>query len=155
MTTSLTGVAAKLERLPKEIVDAALARFDVLAKESAARVIGSGTMRIHARGGKRYPVTMRTKSKVYDRGDTTVAFVNGTPAGPWVWLEDGTRPHEIGRPRRGQVIFLQGERFAHPIRGPIVHPGSRGRQAWTRAVAAFARESPDIAATALRKAVDG
>lgn len=151
MSTPLTGVAARIAKLPFDITEAAVTRFDEVAKESASRVVGAGaTMRLHGRRGRRVPVKLRTRSN--RSGDSV--YINGSPAGPWVWIESGTKPHEIGRRRRG-VTYLKGPRYAHPIKGPIIHPGSTGRRAWTIAVSTFQDEFRDLAVTQLKGALDG
>jgi hypothetical protein len=148
----LTGVAAALTRLPREVLVDAVLEFDKIAQRSAARVVGNGgTMRIHGRRGKRYPAKMATKARTSGTGASMTVFIAGVPKGPWVWIESGTKPHDIGRKGR----YLKAPGADHPVMGPIVHPGTRGQQAWTRAVLEFRRDFPDIAVKKLREAVNG
>jgi hypothetical protein len=150
MPQPYTAAAARLSGVGKAILEAAAERFDVIATEAAARVVGNGgTMRIHGRGGRRSAVRMATRSEI--SGDALI--VNGTPAGPWVWIQSGTRPHEIGKPGRGGPTFLKASAYAHPVRGPVMHHGSTGRRAWTRAVETFRDEYPELVAEEVRKAV--
>ena len=143
VANKLTGVAAALEQLPIEVVERAVERFDILAKESASRVVGGGaTMRMHTRRG-RVGVPLSTKSNMSGGS----AYINGVPAAQWRWIEDGTKPHAVGR--RGD--FLKGPGYGHPMRAPIGHPGSRGPHAWTRAVEEFRAEFPDIAIEILKE----
>lgn len=152
MATPLTGVAARIADLPFAITEAAVTRFDEIAKESASRVVGGGaTMRMHGRRGKRVPIKLGTR---WNRSGNSV-FINGTPAGPWVWIESGTRPHEVGRPRRGTVTYLKGPTYDHPVKGPVMHPGSTGRRAWSIAVATFQDEFRDLAIKQLKEAIRG
>jgi hypothetical protein len=149
---SLTGVAAALTRLPREVLVDAVLGFDKIAQRSAARVVGNGgTMRIHGRRGKRYPARMATKARTSGSGASMTVFIDGVPKGPWVWIESGTKPHDIGRKGR----YLKAPTAKHPIMGPIHHPGTRGHQAWTRAVTEFRHNFPDIAAISLKKAANG
>jgi hypothetical protein len=49
--------------------------------------------------------------------------IQGTPAGPWIWVDSGTGPHLIRRRKRG------------PMRKMTVrHPGTRGKGAWLAVV---------------------
>lgn len=151
MSQPYTAAAARLAGAEKAILEAAAERFDVIATESAARVVGNGgTMRIHGRGGRRPAAKMATRSEI--SGDALI--VSGTPAGPWVWIQSGTRPHQIGRPGRGGPRFLKASTYAHPVIGPVPHPGSTGRQAWTRAVETFRNEYPELVVTEVRKALE-
>lgn len=145
MATALAGVAAKLEQLPAEIIRAATDRFEEIAKEAAGKVVGGGgVMRMHARGG-RIAVKMGTVAEI--SGDSAV--IRGTPTAQWTWIETGTKPHRVGRRRS----FLSAPGYSHPVRGPVRHPGSTGRRAWTSAVTTFRSEFAELAIDELRKAV--
>jgi len=148
---ALTAITAAVKGMRRELVLEAAARFDELATASAARVVGNGgTMRMHTRKGRR-PVKMATKvAKVYDRDVTVTAVVVGNPKAMWVWIEDGTRAHDIGR---GRVLSAPG--YPHPVKGPIHHPGSRGQKAWSRAVNEFKVEYPKLALNKVKKKVSG
>jgi len=59
--------------------------------------------------------------------------LRGTPAGPWSWITDGTRPHAVGVKRKPgpggrRVLMLAGA--SHPVMAPVEHPGGTGRDAW-------------------------
>lgn len=152
MATTLSGVAARIADLPFAITEAATVRFDEIAKEAASRVVGGGaTMRLHGRRGRRVPIKLGTRSN--RSGDSV--YINGTPAGPWVWIESGTQPHEIGRRYRGKATFLKGPAYAHPIKGPVMHHGATGRRAWTIAVSTFQDEFRDLAVKQVRGAISG
>lgn len=146
---ALKGVAAKLEALPRDIIDASVRRFDDIAKAAVSRAIGGTTMNIHTRKGRR-PVKMGTKSNVTGSGAHVSVFINGTPSAQWTWLETGTKRHEIGKGRT-----LAAPTYDHPIKGPISHPGSRGQHVWTKAVDDFQNEVHDIGIKNLRKAING
>jgi len=47
------------------------------------------------------------------------------PTGVWVFGEHGARPHLIG----SKAGFVKGGGYAHPVRGPVKHPGSTGKGA--------------------------
>lgn len=148
MPEPFTAAAARLSGVDTKILQEAADRFEEVAREAVSRVVGGGgTMRVHGRGGKRRAVKLTTKSNI--SGDSM--FVNGIPKGMWVWVEDGTRPHSIGRKGR----FLSAPRYGHPVMGPIRHPGSNGQHAWTKAVNEFRQQYPDIVTTQVRKALDG
>lgn len=152
MSGPLDRVAADLEQLPRRLVEDGATRFDQIARAAAARVVGSGgTMRIRQRGGRVLPVRLTTATRIHSAGSSVDADITGVPGGPWVWIEDGTRPHRVGRP--GDV--LGGPRFDHPVRGSVEHPGAHGQQAWSRAVDAFDREYVDFADQAVEEALGG
>jgi hypothetical protein len=96
---------------------------------------------------------MGTKSEM----GHSVLFIEGTPKAQWTWIEEGTKPHSIpkGRGKRARSTFLKSPSYGHPIRGPIMHHGSRGQRAWTRAVEEFRAEYPEIVTTQVKKALSG
>lgn len=143
MSVPLSEATAVIQKLPNDLVEAAVRRFDEIARGTAARAVG-GTMSLHGRGGKRTPVTLATRSVVLGRGDTAEAIVVGAPKAMWVWLEHGTRPHQIGRRHNDKVTYLHGARYAHPIAGPVEHPGSRSKGTWTATINAFRGEFPQL-----------
>lgn len=153
MPEPFTAAAAALSGVERKILDEAADRFQQIARESAARVVGyGGTMHVHGRGGRRRPVKLTTTAKP---GHSAV-FIEGVPAGMWRWIEDGTQPHQIPkRVSKKKPRFLKGDSYGHPIRGPIMHPGSRGQNAWTKAVNTFRAEYPDIVTAQVKKALDG
>ena len=147
----LTGIAARLSRLPLDTVTEAVARFDVLAKEQAGRVVGNGgVMMMHTSRGRR-PSPLSTTSTVSGGADHAVGIVNGEPAALWRWIEDGTKAHGIGRKGR----YLSAPGYPHPIRGRISHPGSTGQRAWTKTIAQFRTEYSDLVVTNLKAAMHG
>jgi len=58
------------------------------------------------------------------------------PGGPWALAEKGAKPHTIPRATRGRgrrgVRYVYGPSYAHPVRGPIEHPGAPAKRAITR-----------------------
>lgn len=151
MPEPFTAAAARLSGVDRKILEQAADRFDEVAREAAARVVGyGGVMHLHGRRGRRIPVKMTTKSKVGNE----VLFIDGVPKGIWIWLEDGTKAHRIPKGRRRKPKFLKAPSYGHPVRGPIMHPGSTGRRAWTRAVETFRTEYHDIVVEHVRKALD-
>lgn len=148
---SLAGVAAALKDVPRHIINDAIDGMHTAAQASAARVVGSGAvMRMHTSRGRR-PTKMSTKSSKISRTSAGVTTtVKAIPGGPWHWLEDGTKPHEIGRGRH--LSFGGANRW---IIGPVHHPGARGQQAWTKAVNEFRQEFVTISVKDLRKGLNG
>lgn len=150
MPDSLTRAAAELERLPRRLVEDGAARFDQIARAAAARVVGSGgRMRVRQRGGRILPLQLTTEARVHSGAGGADADVHGEPGGPWVWIEDGTHAHRVGR--AGDV--LGGPRLDHPVKGSVAHPGAHGQQAWSRAVDAFDHEYVRLAEDAIKEAL--
>jgi hypothetical protein len=80
---------------------------------------------------------------------TTQASLKPKPAGAWKIAESGARAHLIGiaaKARRGSRAtgFIYAGGYAHPVRGPVAHPGARGRLLWTRTVKAAERAVPPV-----------
>lgn len=140
---TLNDLAANVRQLPRRIVEGAAERFEVVAIQAAARA-GARTMTIR---GRTAPLT--TVSNVTGGGTGATAEVHGTPARAWAWLEDGTKRHVEG----GRGILLAGPRLNHPVYGPVVHPGTRGRQVWTGAALAFEREAGQLADDLVEEAI--
>jgi hypothetical protein len=134
--------------MPRTAADDVAARFDDIVKAALVRDIGSTTMMIHTGRGRR-PVHLTTVSNVTGAGETVSLFVNGKPSGVWVWLEAGTGAHREG----ARVAFMKAQGYPHPVRGPVRHPGSRGKQTWSRAVDDLRRELPELGIDVLRKAI--
>lgn len=104
------------------------ARTDVTA---IARAVtgGDGVLshmgRKGARLGMRYDVEQRGR----------LVFMKLGPAGPWMLTQKGAKAHQIPRTlrRRGKPRFVMGSGYSHPVRAPIQHPGSPGRDSVQRA----------------------
>jgi hypothetical protein len=163
MTTGpLADVAADFARLPQEIIEAAAKRFDELAIESAAIAVGAGgVMNIRTARGPR-PTTLSTRPQFLRKGSATAAIVvRGKPLGPWIWIEDGTKSHEIapkrfvGRGKGRRLKALYGPGMKHPVSGPVTHPGTTGEQAWSRAAADMDFEIDGLVDTELREILGG
>jgi hypothetical protein len=143
-----TAAAARLSGVERQIIQEAADRFEDIAKASVGRAVGGGGVwMLHGRGGRRRSVTMGTKATM----GNSVVFIEGTPRAQWTWLEEGTKPHRVGR----RTTFLKGAGYGHPVRGPIRHPGARGKRTWTQTVDTFRREYPDIVTTQVKKALSG
>lgn len=162
MSSPLEGVIKDVARLQRGVVDAAVERFDAIALESAALVVGNGgVMQMHTARGRR-SVTMRTRAQVRSSGSIVIeAVVRGKPGGPWVWIEDGTSAHDMrprratrgrGKNKRRRAMFGPG--LAHPLY-VVHHKGSTGHHAWTRAVANLNAEMGDVIDTELREVLRG
>jgi hypothetical protein len=164
VATTLKGLSLKLDKLPARVVADASARFVVLAEASAARAMhGSNVMSMHTSKG-RQPAVLTVRVKAHDDGPSGArAFLYATPPGVWSWLESGTQPHLIGKgkvrgrgaKRKMTNTFLKGAAFEHPVRGPVLHPGTHGKQAWSRAVAEFRVQSHELAVKALKETLGG
>lgn len=150
MTKPLAGVAAKLEQLPRVVVEDALAKFKEIALAEVTKAIGSTTMHMHVRRGRRVPVKFDVSTNLSGSGALVNGYANGKPAAVWVWIEDGTKPHMEGKGRT-----LSAPTYDHPVKGPIHHPGTTGKQTWTKAIAEFRQQLPELALTDLRKAING
>ena len=140
----LDGLSTALARMPASYATEAVKAFKALAEANGGTMMG------------RYQLTAKEKKR-YVRDTQCTLIMQGVPAGFWVWKETGTKPHTIavrGRGRtkgaaakvkvkrrrgktvgRGKQPALYGAGWDHPVAGPVHHPGTSGRRAWTRTVA--------------------
>lgn len=142
MPNEFDVAAAKAARLPRLVTEASAKRFDDIARASAARAIGNGGS-MSVRGGGR--VRLSTSARGKHAGSISIEDIRADPPAQWRWIEDGTRPHA-----EGAGVILGGPHFDHPVRGPVQHPGARGKQAWSKALAEFAGEFQAITTNAGR-----
>jgi hypothetical protein len=89
---------------------------------SNARAAAGGDL---ALSGKHRAIPLDVELTEEIRPDGGTVTVTGTPAGPWRWIETGTKPHTIPRRRRGPKSRLR-----------VHHPGTRGKHAWSTTVEA-------------------
>jgi len=120
-SVEIRSIARDVSRIPESGLIAAAKLVKRLADEQARTATGDGDMA----GNKRRPIKLRSKDKGIRAVDGGRAvLILGTPAGPWVWVNTGTAPHAIRRRKRG------------PMKKMVVHhPGTRGKQAWTKVIA--------------------
>lgn len=156
MTTTATG--AKLHRLAAELGDlpatgmVALARAGKRVVEEQARASGVATMRIagRARGARqtgparpRRTVRLRARDRITSGQHATTLRIQAVPVGPWVWVTSGTAPHLVGQTNRGRrPQWVRGAGYDHGVRGPVLHPGARGRRVWTSAAERVTKVAP-------------
>ena len=107
-------------------------------------------------GGTVGRMRLSASYRISDAGGAAVATISGTPTAPWVWINDGTSAHVIDRKRqsgRRGPLMLKGA--PHPVRGPVVHPGSGGRGAWRQVARAATELAPRVVAEHVHEAVSG
>lgn len=147
MTATRTG--AKLHRLAAEVGDlpatgmVALARAGkkVIADTAAGAGVASMRLAGRARGARqtgparpRRTVRLKARDKLAPGAPVARLRLQAVPVGPWVWVNTGTDPHLVGQTKRGRKPqWVRGARYDHGVRGPVVHPGTSGRQVWRRA----------------------
>jgi hypothetical protein len=100
-------------------------------------------------GGKVGPYRLSATGRVTG-GATATLTVHGTPAGPWVWITDGTAAHVVG-PRRRRALRLAGA--THPISGAVIHPGATGRGAWRKVARQAEQIAPQVVGAHVHEAV--
>lgn len=123
----------------------ALAVTTILRAEIAAASGGdsrlSGVGKRGVRVGARYDIKGFTNP---------TALIRAT--GPLHLLTWDTKPHLIPRQRgsvkrRRRILFAEG--YGHPVRGPIEHPGTKGKHPWEHGLT----KARPIAPAAYRRAV--
>lgn len=131
---------AELDAVPAAAIDNIVDRFHAVARELAA---GAGMGRI-GNALHTTPVDLAVAD-----GVATVTVV-GAPAGLWVWVEDGTKPHTIAprhrtRGRRRPAMTLP----QHPVGVAVHHPGMSGQRLWTTTVDRVDTELVDLILSAI------
>lgn len=144
MAHQLHRYAAAVAQVPARAVAEAGDQLADIAGDEARRVTGDGRLSGMGRRGPRLRATVTVRT----RGDSATAELVGVPAGAWALLESGARPHRIGT-ARGPVLYGRG--MAHPVRGPVQHPGARGQGTWTRTIAQAPRVLEDVTAAELAR----
>jgi len=100
-------------------------------------------------GGKVGPYRLSATYRITG-GAVATATIHGTPAGPWVWITDGTAAHVVG-PKRRRALRLAGA--THPISGSVIHPGATGRGAWRKVATQAQQLAPKVVADHVHEAV--
>ena len=104
-----------LEALRRHYIEPTIAELDAVT--------------VKAFGNNRQPFKGKNYAAKVDfviaTGPTAVVF-RLSPKGFWVFGQYGTKPHLIPVSKR-QRIYATGAK--HPVRGPVHHPGSKGKRA--------------------------
>lgn len=138
-SVDLHRIAGQVAQIPDTGLIAAAKLVKRVADDEARRATGDGDLQ----GKKRRAIKLRARDKGIRPVDNGRAvLILGQPAGPWVWVTSGTDAHAIRRRKRG------------PMRKMTVHhPGTRGRQAWTRVITRSEDLVPRIFQDLARQAV--
>lgn len=123
---------------PRGVITIAKAAKEI-GRSEAARVSG-GDGRLN--GKKRRGIALRVYDEISAGHSVTFLTIKGRPAGPWVWVTRGTRPHQIRRRKRGPLRKLT-----------VQHPGTRGAGAWRTVQARTKKVVPEIFRDELHAAV--
>lgn len=124
---SLRAVAKKAKSFPRQFVDEAASDIRKAATSSLRSDTGDGGL---SRAGNR---KLKVKRKVKGAGSLVVGEVAaGSPRAQWFWLEEGTKPHMVGRRR---------------------HPGARAKRTWSTAIGPAVNKAQHMARRDLRSIV--
>jgi hypothetical protein len=117
-SANLHRVAVQVRAMPRRsLIDIAKGAKAVAAQAGSAA--GSPL-----KGKKKRGMRLRAIDTIHDTGDGATLRVQGVNPAGWVWVNSGTRPHQIRRRKRGPLSKV----FVH-------HPGTSGRGAWRGVVA--------------------
>lgn len=127
-SVSLARLADDVARLPKECLILAAKRSKTIVNDAGRSLVGADGMK----GTKKRGLKASARDTIRDTATASTVRIQGSvPA--WIWLNTGTKPHDIRRRKRG------------PLRKMTVrHPGTTGRGAWDRVAAQIEREVPPI-----------
>jgi len=141
----LVAFAGDVPNLTRRAVGEAALEFKTGVLNEARSVAGSD-MRLSNFGRRGVKLGAGYDVKGYENA---VALLRARPQGPWKVLEYGAGPHLIGAGKAGSTEtvrskgrayrragkkYLKGRRYAHPVRGPIAHPGSKSFKVWSRGI---------------------
>lgn len=137
----LRAAARRIDAAKYRVVRSVGKVVDDMARTAARPATGGDAILT----GKHRPIRLRTRTRIADTGGIiAAATVWGVPPGPWRWINDGTKPHDIRRRKRGPESKLT-----------VHHPGMRGSGSWDHAELEARRRIPTLMATAVAKAVRG
>jgi hypothetical protein len=141
----LVSFSVDMPKLNRQAVSDAALEFKTGVLTEAKSVVG-GDLRMSNFGRRGVKLGAGYDVKGYDNA---VALLRARPQGPWKILEYGAGPHLVGMGkagstettrskgrayRRANKKFLKGRGYAHPVRGPVAHPGSKSFKVWSRGV---------------------
>lgn len=106
-----------------------------------ARAAAGGDLAIT---GKHRPIPLDVELTDETQPDGGRVHLAATPAGPWRWIETGTKPHSIPRRRRGPKSRLR-----------VHHPGTSGKGAWSKTLEVAAELARDAAVPVIDTAAHG
>ena len=158
----LSATIQRVTNLPTTAMVSAVMAVKEVARTEAVRVAGSDRRLSNARG------TMNVRDQT--KGGT--AIITAVPPHLWQWMTKGTRPHVIGFGRassRGNRNYTKAMTHAKRtggrtlrqrllingdwVTGPVFHPGTPGKNAWTNVVIRSKPVVTRIFADALDEAV--
>lgn len=127
--TALRAVAKKAKSFPRQFVDEAASDMRKAAMSSLKADTGDGGL--SGAGNVKLKVVRKVKGQEF----LVIGEVRaGSPRALWFWLEEGTKPHRIGRRR---------------------HPGTRPKRTWSRGVEPSVDRAQRTAVSKLRTIVRG
>ncbi len=123
----IRGFTFDMNRLPAGVIDQVAYDFDRIARKEA----DTAKMPFRDRGGG---AGARISQRGGGEGRAYVTLI-GTPAGPWVWVEDGVKRHRVGERRtkrrkrgsRRRQAITPGSGYAM-----YAHASFPKRRAWTK-----------------------
>ena len=129
----IDGLAQATERGTKAGVLAGAKLAKELQLVAGAEMSGGDLVLSHVgrSGGK-----LGVGYQIEGTGSLTTATVQAR--GPWPIVNNKTTPHLIGVGRRKTKKrgYLMAPGAAHPVLGPIAHPGTKGKGGWQKAATA-------------------
>lgn len=145
---TISGLAKLLERVPADAFEDLSVGVQDAATTAAAN---AGRTSISFGSAKSYPLEANIlKAKARNSKRTSTIRYPLTPAGAWVWLDEGISPHQI-RPKRRQT--RTGRPPALKFSGRYVHVRSGGelgvRHPGVRGVGVLAELTDDVGAMAV------
>lgn len=142
LIVKLEKAAANLERsTPATVRAAAESAAKAIEDEIRTRVPDLDMSGLSAGGRKSGKVGTRVARAKIDKNAVAVRA-----RGPVHWLESGTRAHLVGagrvnsyrttrgRYKKANAKFLMAKGAAHPVRGPLAHPGTKAQHTWSKGV---------------------
>ena len=104
-----------MRAVPRSVLIVVAKTLKDIAAEEGAKAGGP------LQGKKKRAMRLKAYDDIRDTDKGATCRIQGVNPAGWVWVTDGTRPHDIRRRKKG------------PMRKMTVrHPGTRGQQSWRR-----------------------
>lgn len=142
--TSASQLASTMSRVAEAVRKSQMEAARLASAELKASVLAVSPARLRNVGKSGAKLGVSTS---VTGGATPTA--TGKATGPWPIIENDTPQHLIGIGKSGRKRarvtisngaaiggYLHAAGYNHPVRGPIVHPGTKGKQLFHKGVAA-------------------
>jgi hypothetical protein len=151
LAMKMQKAAFAMGKANRQAVQSAAQVYKERALLSAARDTG-GDLRLSKWGRRGIKLGVGYDVRGYENA---TAIIKARPAGPWKVMEYGAAPHVIGpkRRRRGRGGSFLSFGPDEVRRGPVQHPGTPGKETWSRGVESATQPAVEVYGLAHKRAL--